>query len=62
VNGPIGVGVIGAGPVTQAIHLPTLASLGDAFAIRHVMDVDQSVATEAGVACAPGFVKGVVIP
>jgi hypothetical protein len=25
----LGVGIIGAGPVTQAIHLPTLATLAD---------------------------------
>ena len=26
---PLGVGILGAGPVTQAIHLPTLARLPD---------------------------------
>ena len=40
----LGVGFVGAGPVTQAIHLPTLARLGDEFAIRHVTDVDPVVA------------------
>ena len=40
----MGVGLIGAGPVTQAIHLPTLASLGDRLRVTHVMDVDASVA------------------
>ncbi|MEZ0493403.1 Gfo/Idh/MocA family protein [Kineococcus sp. TBRC 1896] len=40
----LGVGVLGAGPVTQAIHLPTLARLTDRFAVRHVMDVDGAVA------------------
>jgi myo-inositol 2-dehydrogenase / D-chiro-inositol 1-dehydrogenase len=40
----IGIGFLGAGPVTQAIHLPTLARLGDEFAIRHVTDVDPVVA------------------
>jgi predicted dehydrogenase len=40
----IGIGFLGAGPVTQAIHLPTLARLGDEFAIRHVTDVDPAVA------------------
>jgi myo-inositol 2-dehydrogenase/D-chiro-inositol 1-dehydrogenase len=40
----IGVGFLGAGPVTQAIHLPTLARLGDDFAIRYVVDIDPAVA------------------
>ncbi|GAA3732303.1 hypothetical protein GCM10022239_05930 [Leifsonia bigeumensis] len=41
---PIGVGIIGAGPVTQAIHLPTLSRLGDTFRVRHIMDTDPGVA------------------
>lgn len=41
---PLGVGIIGAGPVTQAIHLPTLATLADRLQVRHVMDVDAGVA------------------
>ena len=41
---PLGVGLIGAGPVTQAVHLPTLATLTDRLQIRHVMDVDAEVA------------------
>src|SRR5207247_5670149 len=40
----LGVGVIGAGPVTQAIHLPTLATLADRLRVVHVMDVDGAVA------------------
>lgn len=40
----LGVGFLGAGPVTQAIHVPTLARLGDLFQVVHVMDVDGSVA------------------
>jgi myo-inositol 2-dehydrogenase / D-chiro-inositol 1-dehydrogenase len=40
----LGVGFIGAGPVTQAIHLPTLASLDGAFTVAHVMDVDEALA------------------
>lgn len=40
----LGVGIIGAGPVTQAIHLPSLARLEDILAVRHVMDVDPAVA------------------
>jgi predicted dehydrogenase len=41
---PWGVGIIGAGPVTQAIHLPTLATLHDRFRVVHVMDVNATVA------------------
>jgi myo-inositol 2-dehydrogenase/D-chiro-inositol 1-dehydrogenase len=39
-----GVGVLGAGPVTQAIHLPTLARMPDRFRVVAVMDVDAAVA------------------
>jgi predicted dehydrogenase len=42
--GRVGVGILGAGQVTQAIHLPTLATLADRFAVRWIMDVDVSVA------------------
>jgi predicted dehydrogenase len=41
---PLGVGFIGAGPVTQAIHLPTLATMTDRFRIASVMDVDGGLA------------------
>lgn len=41
---PLGVGILGAGPVTQAIHLPSLARLQDILAVRHIMDVDPAVA------------------
>lgn len=41
----LGVGLLGAGPVVQAIHLPTLARLGDAFRVAHVMDVDEALAS-----------------
>ena len=37
--GRLRVGILGAGPVTQAIHLPTLARLSDDFEVRVVMDV-----------------------
>ena len=40
----LGVGILGAGPVTQAIHLPSLARLGDILEVRHIMDVDPVVA------------------
>lgn len=45
-NAPFGVGFIGAGPVTQAIHLPTLATLTDRLQVRHIMDVDRAVASD----------------
>jgi predicted dehydrogenase len=48
----LGVGFVGAGPVTQAIHLPTLARLADFFEVTHVNDIDpavaESVATRIG--------------
>ncbi|MFF0267146.1 Gfo/Idh/MocA family protein [Kribbella sp. NPDC004536] len=45
----LGIGFAGAGPVTQAIHLPTVARLGGEFTVRHVTDVDPAVAaTVAG--------------
>lgn len=40
----IGVGILGAGPVTQAIHLPTLARLTDIFQVAVIMDVDEDIA------------------
>ena len=43
---PLGVGIIGAGPVTQAIHLPTLATLYDHFRVVHIMDVNSAVAED----------------
>ena len=42
---PLGVGILGAGPVTQAIHLPALARLQDILEVRHIMDVDPAVAS-----------------
>jgi myo-inositol 2-dehydrogenase / D-chiro-inositol 1-dehydrogenase len=41
---PLGVGFLGAGPVTQAIHLPTLARIGGLFRIEHVTDVNAEIA------------------
>ncbi len=40
----LGVGFLGAGPVTQAIHLPTLARLGNLFEVTHVHDVRPEIA------------------
>jgi len=46
-EGPLlGVGIVGAGPVVQAIHLPTLARLEKHLRVRRVMDVDPEVAAE----------------
>jgi predicted dehydrogenase len=42
---PLGVGILGAGPVTQAIHLPALARLQDILEVRNIMDVDPAVAS-----------------
>jgi myo-inositol 2-dehydrogenase/D-chiro-inositol 1-dehydrogenase len=47
-TGQIGVGIVGAGPVVQAIHLPTLARLADLFAVRALMDVDEATAALVG--------------
>ncbi len=44
-GGPLGVGFIGAGAVTQAIHLPTLARLTDQFRVQQIFDVVSEVAT-----------------
>lgn len=40
----LGVGLIGAGPVVQAIHLPTLARLQERFAVVHIADIDRELA------------------
>jgi len=48
----LGVGLLGAGPVAQAIHLPQLAALSERLHLAHVMDVDagtaETVASWAG--------------
>jgi myo-inositol 2-dehydrogenase / D-chiro-inositol 1-dehydrogenase len=41
---PLGVGFVGAGPVTQAIHLPTLARLTELFTVTHVTDIADEIA------------------
>ena len=55
----IGIGLLGAGPVTQAIHLPTLARLTSTFEVVHVNDIDASVA--ASVAARVGAVHSTSI-
>lgn len=44
----LGVGILGCGPVTQAIHLPTLATLTGRLRVVHVMDVDARAAGDVG--------------
>jgi len=51
-NRTLGVGFVGAGPVTQAIHLPHLAALSDRLHVAHVMDVNAG--TAAAVAARAG--------
>ncbi|WP_231901757.1 Gfo/Idh/MocA family protein [Microbacterium sp. T32] len=41
---PLRVGILGAGPVTQAIHLPTLSRMTDEFRVHTIMDVNPAVA------------------
>jgi myo-inositol 2-dehydrogenase / D-chiro-inositol 1-dehydrogenase len=43
---PLGVGIVGAGPAVQAIHLPMLSTLADRLRVAHVMDVDERLADE----------------
>lgn len=45
VGSPLGVGIIGAGVATQAIHLPTLARLRDRLRVTHVVGRDAATAT-----------------
>jgi myo-inositol 2-dehydrogenase / D-chiro-inositol 1-dehydrogenase len=40
----LGVGFIGAGPVTQAIHLPVVSGMPDRLRVAHVMDIDAGTA------------------
>jgi myo-inositol 2-dehydrogenase/D-chiro-inositol 1-dehydrogenase len=51
-TGPLGVALIGAGPVTHAIHLPALASLADRLRVAVVMDVDPVLAAAVAQRCA----------
>ena len=49
----LGVGLLGAGPVAQAIHLPHLAAL-DGLHVAHVMDVDATTAETVAAWVGPG--------
>ncbi|MGW4032948.1 Gfo/Idh/MocA family protein [Streptomyces sp. NPDC004838] len=40
----LGVGIVGAGPASQTIHLPTLARMRDRFRVANIMDVAPGVA------------------
>ena len=42
----LGVGFFGAGPVTQAIHLPVVARFAQNLSVQHIMDVDASLAEQ----------------
>jgi myo-inositol 2-dehydrogenase / D-chiro-inositol 1-dehydrogenase len=48
---PIGVGFLGGGPVTQAIHLPILATMPKQFRVVRVMDVNGDVARAVAARC-----------
>ncbi|WP_423066110.1 Gfo/Idh/MocA family protein [Devosia sp. CN2-171] len=47
----VGVGFLGAGPVTQAIHLGALASMPEEFRILWVMDANSAVANVVAGRC-----------
>lgn len=46
-----GVGFLGGGQATQAIHLPTLASMPDRFRVIRVMDPEAQVAANVAARC-----------
>lgn len=48
---PLGVGIIGAGLATRAIHLPTLAKLGGRFRVVRIADVEASTVTNVAARC-----------
>lgn len=45
------IGFLGGGPVTQAIHLPVLATMADRWRVARVMDVDPRVAALVAERC-----------
>lgn len=47
----IGVGIVGSGFVTQAIHLPVLAASADIFEVRRIVDVDPVVSGHVAASC-----------
>lgn len=50
-SAPLTIGILGAGPVTQAIHLPTLAQMPRLWRVGKVMDVDPVVARIVAARC-----------
>lgn len=48
---PLGVGLLGAGPVAQAIHLPVIANLSGRLRVTKVMDVDAALAERVAARC-----------
>jgi len=48
---PLSIGFLGAGPVTQSIHLPTLAQMPDLWRVGKVMDVNAEVADIVAARC-----------
>jgi predicted dehydrogenase len=48
---PLGVGIIGGGLAAQAIHLPTLAKLGNQFRVARIMDVESTMAASVAARC-----------
>jgi myo-inositol 2-dehydrogenase / D-chiro-inositol 1-dehydrogenase len=59
VSHSLGVGFLGAGLVTQAIHLPVLASHPDRFHVVSVMDIDEGVAEQVAARCGANFTTDV---
>lgn len=45
------VGFLGGGPVTQAIHLPVLATMPDRWRVARVMDINSRVAEAVAARC-----------
>lgn len=42
----LGVGLIGAGAASQAIHIPSIAALGDLLRVVHVVDTNPDIGAE----------------
>lgn len=47
----IGVGFLAAGPATQAIHLPVLATMPGTFHVARIMDIDRKLAEAIAARC-----------
>jgi myo-inositol 2-dehydrogenase/D-chiro-inositol 1-dehydrogenase len=55
VSRALGVGFLGAGLVTQAIHLPILAADPERFRVVGVMDIDAGIAERVAARCGATF-------